>query len=109
MGIDQYPAESLVVPAVVMDIRDKAAVNADYALTLPMFGTWNNNGLVPAGSVVLLYTGWQDLWFDRYAFLNPDAEGGLHFPAGYNATQFLLHERQIADVGTDTMVWTRSG
>jgi len=30
-----------------------------------------NNGLVPAGSVVLLYTGWQDLWFDRYAFSTP--------------------------------------
>lgn len=102
--IDQYPAESLVVPAVVMDIRDKVAVNADYALTIADVRVWEQQyGLVPAGSVVLLYTGWLDLWFDRNAFLNPDAEGGLHFPGfGYNATQFLLHERQIAGVGTDT-------
>jgi len=39
MGIDQYPAESLVVPA-VMDIRDKAAVNADYALTIADVRVW---------------------------------------------------------------------
>jgi len=76
----EYPAESLVVPAVVMDIRDKAAVNADYALTIADVRTWEQqHGLVPAGSVVLLYTGWLDLWFDRYAFLNPDAEGRTTF------------------------------
>lgn len=104
MGIDQYPAESLVVPAVVMDIRDKAAVNPDYALTLGDVLVWEQQySPVPAGSVVLLYTGWQDKWFDRNAFLNPDAEGGLHFPGfGFDATRFLLNERQIAGVGIDT-------
>lgn len=104
MGIDQYPAESLVVPAVVMDIRDKAAVNANYALTPGDVLVWEQqHGPVPAGSVVLLYTGWQDKWFDTNAFLNPDAEGELHFPGfGYDAMRFLLDERQIAGVGIDT-------
>jgi len=39
-----------------MDIRDKAAVNADYALTIADVRVWEQHGLVP-GSVVLLYTG----------------------------------------------------
>jgi len=33
ISIDQYPAESLVVPAVVIDIREQAAINPDYVLT----------------------------------------------------------------------------
>jgi kynurenine formamidase len=104
MGIDQYPAESLVVPAVVIDICNQVAVNPDYALTIADVMAWEQQyGQVPAGTVVLLYTGWQHKWLDSNAFLNPDAEGGLHFPGfGSDATQFLLHERQIAGVGIDT-------
>ena len=34
---------------------------------------------------------------------NPDAESGLRFPGfGFDATRFLLNERQIAGVGIDT-------
>lgn len=104
MGIDQYPAESLVVPAVVMDVRDKVAVNPDYALAPNDILVWEQqHGLVSAGSVVLLYTGWLDLWSNPDAFLNQDIGGEMHFPGfGSDATQFLLHERQIAGVGIDT-------
>ena len=104
IGIDQYSAESLVVPAVVIDICDKVAANPDYVLAPTDVIAWEQQyGSIPVGSVVLLYTDWQSKWFDRNAFLNPDAEGGLHFPGfGYDATQFLLNERQIAGVGIDT-------
>jgi kynurenine formamidase len=103
-GIDAYSAESLVVPAVVLDIRDQAASNPDYALTRDDVLAWEQtNGRIPAGSVVILYTGWQDRWSDPQAFFNQDAEGGLHFPgfAG-DTTRFLLDERSIAGVGIDT-------
>ena len=104
MGIDQYPAESLIVPAVVIDVCEQAAANPDYALTIADVLMWEQQyGLVPSGSTVLLYTGWQSKWLDRNAFLNPDASGGFHFPGfGIEATQFILNERQIAGVGVDT-------
>lgn len=104
MGIDQYPAQSLVVAAVVIDIRDQAAVNPDYALTIADVLAWERkHGRINSGTVVLLSTGWQDKWLDTNAFLNFDAEGRLHFPSfGYETTQFLLNERQIAGVGIDT-------
>ena len=104
MGIDQYPAESLVVPAVVLDICEQAAANPDYALTIADVLMWEQQyGLVPASSTILLYTGWQSKWLARNAFLNPDASGRLHFPGfGIEATRFLLNERQIAGVGIDT-------
>ena len=104
VGIHQYPAESLIVPAVVINICNQAAANPDYTLTIADVLVWEQqHGQVAAGSVVLLYTGWLDLWFDRNAFLNPDALGEPHFPGfGCDATRFLLIERQIAGVGIDT-------
>jgi kynurenine formamidase/alkylation response protein AidB-like acyl-CoA dehydrogenase len=104
VGIDKYPAESLVVSAVVIDTRAKTTVNFDYVLTVADVLAWEKEyGEISANSLVLLYTGWQEKWRDKNAFFNQDAQGGLHFPGfGSDATQFLLNERQIAGVGIDT-------
>jgi kynurenine formamidase len=98
-GIEAYVPESLVVPAIVIDIQAQAAEDADYMLTVEDVLVWENHrGSVPAGSVVLLYTGWQQKWSEPDAFLNQG-----HFPGfGSATTQFLLKERQIAGVGIDT-------
>ncbi|MCU0516270.1 MAG: cyclase family protein [Oscillatoria sp. Prado101] len=98
-GIDAYPAESLVVPAVVVDIRARAGASPDFALTPADVLQWEREyGQIPTGTVVLLYTGWQEKWPNPDAFLN-----GGRFPgfAGETA-RFLLDERGIAGVGTDT-------
>jgi kynurenine formamidase len=104
VGIDQYPAQSLVVPAVVIDIRQSTAVNADYALTIADVVAWEEQyGEISPGCVVILNTGWQKKWLDKSAFLNHDAQGIAHFPGfSSDATQFLLNERQIVGVGIDT-------
>jgi kynurenine formamidase len=104
ISIDQYPAESLIAKAVVIDIRKQAAANPNYALALSDVLAWEEQyGQIPQDSVVLLFTGWQSKWSDKAAFFNQDASGGLHFPGfGSEATQFLLAERQIAGVGIDT-------
>lgn len=104
MGIDGYAAESLVVPAVVIDGRSSAMTNPDYCLTIVDVLNWETQyGKIPAGSVVLFYTGWQEKWSDPNLFMNWDADGNAHFP-GFNvaATQFLLTDRAIAGVGIDT-------
>ncbi len=103
-GIEQYAAESLIVPAVVIDICHQAAINPDYLLTLADLLNWEQKyGLIAPGSMVLLFTGWQAKWSDKKAFFNQDAEGEMHFPGfSREATQFLLDKRQIAGVGIDT-------
>ncbi|MEH2357606.1 MULTISPECIES: cyclase family protein [unclassified Nostoc] len=104
LGIDQYPAQSLVIPAVVINICQATADNSDYALTIADVLAWEEeHGEISPGCVVLLNTGWQKKWLDKSAFLNHDAQGIPHFPGfGSDATQFLLDERQIAGVGIDT-------
>ena len=108
LGIDAYPPESLIAPAVVIDARAAAAANPDYALTVADLRAWERQqGIIPAGSVVLLFTGWGDKWADPAAYLGMTASGtepgGLHFPGfGLAATQWLLRERDIAGLGIDT-------
>lgn len=102
-SIDTYAADSLVVSAVVIDLRDRAATDPDYQLTIADLHAWEaQHQLIPAQSIVLLYTGWQAKWDDPIAFFNQDATGCLHFP-GFSgeATEFLLEQRAIAGVGSD--------
>lgn len=104
VGIDAYPPESLVVPAVVIDVREASAADPDHAVSIEDVTAWEEaHGRVPEGSVVIAYTGWQEKWDDPEAFFNEDADGGLHFPgfAG-ETTAFLLSERGVAGVGIDT-------
>lgn len=104
IAIDAYSPQSLVVKAVVLDIRAHTEINPDYALTQQDILNWESeHGRIPAGSMVLLYTGWQAKWNDPVAFFNKDADGNLHFP-GFdgNATRFLLKHRDIKGVGIDT-------
>ena len=103
-SIDSYSAASLVVPAIVIDVRDRTSANLDYALPIAEVLAWEwRHGFVSAGSVVLLYTGWQAKWHDPAAFLGQDRDGGLHFPGfGADTARFLLDERSIAGIGIDT-------
>ncbi|MBW4518143.1 MAG: cyclase family protein [Scytolyngbya sp. HA4215-MV1] len=103
-GIDAYPAASLVVSACVVNCCEASRHNLDYELTLADWHIWEQQcGRLSAGSLVLLYTGWQAKWHDPAAFLNLDDRGIAHFPGfGVEVTQFLLEQRAIAGVGTDT-------
>ncbi|WP_315791295.1 cyclase family protein [Fischerella sp. JS2] len=103
-GIDQYTAESLVVPAVVINMQQQVVINPDYSLSVADILLWEKQyGEISPGDLVLLYTGWQEKWCDRTAFMNQDTQGNMHFPGfGSDATEFLLNERHIAGVGIDT-------
>jgi kynurenine formamidase len=58
---------------------------------------------VPSGSVVILFTGWQDRWNDAEAFINMDDDEILHWPGfSAEAVEFLIGERDIVGIGTDT-------
>lgn len=101
---DMIPPDELVMPAVVFDIRETAGDDVDYRFSVDDVKAWEaENGTVPAGSIAILYTGWQDKWDDPQAFLGLDDEGILHWPGfSAEAVEFLANEREIVALGTDT-------
>lgn len=103
-SIDRYPPQSLVAPAIAIDIRDKSLANPDYTLTIDDVLNWEQqHRAIEPGNIIILHTGWQEKWSDNRAFFNRSERGTCHFPGfGKAATQFLLEERSIAGVGTDT-------
>ena len=106
--IDAYAAESLVVPAVVIDLRRKVLNQPDYALSQGDLREWEGrHGPIPGGSVVLANTGWGEKWDEPSEYLGQQADkkagADLHFPGfGIDAARFLLEQLGIAGLGIDT-------
>jgi kynurenine formamidase len=104
---DQVPLRRLVAPAVVLDVREAAARNPDYRLGIGDLDAWERrHGPIPAGSIVLLRTGWSSRWPDPKRYFGDDTPGDasrLHFPSfGAEAAQRLVRERRVAALGVDT-------
>lgn len=103
--VDEYDADLLVSPAVVIDISAKAATNADAALDVKDIEAWESaNGKIPEDAVVLMYSGWDARWSDAKAFRNADKDGVQHYP-GFSpeAAKFLVEQRDIRGIGVDTL------
>lgn len=105
--VDQVPLDRLFAPAVVIDVAEQAAADADYRLTAADVNAWEaEHGTVPAGSIVLLRTAWGERWPDTAAYLGDDTPGdasNLHFPSyGQDAAELLVQQRQVAVLGVDT-------
>ncbi len=103
---DRVPLERLVLPALVIDVSGQAANDPDYRLTREDVRAFERrHGKVPAGSAVLLRTGWDRRWPDRKAYLGDDTPGDasrLHFPSfGVDAARLLIDERRIGALGAD--------
>ncbi|WP_119072595.1 cyclase family protein [Aggregatilinea lenta] len=101
---EMIPAAELVVPAVVIDVREQGAADPDYRVSIEDVEAWEaENGPIPEGSVVIIYTGWQEKWDDAQAFLGLDADEVLHWPGfGADTVEYLIAERGIVGLGTDT-------
>lgn len=103
-SIDQYLPESLVVPAVVIDVSERVRTDPDYGMTVGDLEQWEErHGILPAGAVVLLRTDWQSKWSDAKGYLGTSKDGSLHFPGfSVEAAQCLLNDRHACGLGVDS-------
>lgn len=104
---DAVPLTSCIGPAVVVDVRSQAAADPDYRLGVNDIMNWElRNGRIPAGAVVIMWSGWAAFWGDKLHYLGTDKQGDtahLHFPGfSKEAAEFLVGQRDIAAVGVDT-------
>jgi len=103
--VEQIPAERLVRPMVVLNVRNKASGHPDYEISVADIAEWEGqNGQIPSGAVVMVYTGWDERWNTPLAYRNAGSDGTLHFP-GYSleAAQFLVKTRSAVALGIDTL------
>lgn len=104
--IDQIPVDKLVGPAVVIDVSEAVAKNRDYSLTPSDIAAWESkHGQIPAGSIVLVRTGWEKHWGDKLAYLGTDKPGdtaNLHFPGISKEAAIVMGQRKVDAIGLDT-------
>jgi kynurenine formamidase len=102
---DLIPADQLVGPLVVVDIRARAATNADTQLTPDDLKAWQRqHGPIPAGAVVALLSGWDLRVRDARKFFGLDEHGGFHFPGFHvEAVRFLQEQCDVKGIATDTL------
>jgi len=104
---EQVPLASCIGPAVVIDVRDRAAADRDYRLQVDDIRAWEQrHGQIPRGAIVVLFSGWGRYWGDKKVYLGTDKQldlANLHFPGlSREAARLLVDERDIAAVGVDT-------
>jgi len=88
-------ADRLVVPLVVIDVRDEVMGDANHEIGLADIARWESqHGHVPPGAVVLALTGWQ----------MPSAlpkQPLPHAAFSTDAVDFLVRARMIYGIGSD--------
>ena len=108
-SVDEIPLDQLLGPGVVVDVTRQCSENRDYLITAGDFRNWEKrNGKIPAGTIVLLRTGFGKFYPDRKRYLGTDERGAaavanLHFPGLHpDAARWLTENRQIKAIGLDT-------
>lgn len=99
----------LIAPAVVVDVREACAKDADHTVTVAELERFEAaHGRIPDGAALLLLTGFAAHWPDRLQYLGteergPGAVAKLHFPGlDPAAARWLVANRKLAAVGLDT-------
>lgn len=103
-AVDTIPVSKFVAPACVIDVTQDAQQDPDFLLTVAQVERWESeHGHIPAGSWVLLRTGWSErLGTPRY--LNLDPESGPHTPGwACDCSRLLAEERDVIGVGVETV------
>lgn len=105
----EVPLSRLIGPAYVVDVRPQSAADADYLLSVADIEAFEaEHGVLPAGAILLVRTGWSTRWPDAERYLGTALRGeagaaALHFPGlSPEAARLLAEERQVGAVGIDT-------
>ena len=111
--MDDLSPSDLVLPAVVVDVRDEVAADPDHLVRVADLRAWEEEfGQMPAGAAVLLLTGCSDFWArgDRDGEPNyfncGTGMSGVHQPGfSRTAVRWLIRTGVLAKtgaLGTDT-------
>jgi len=98
---DTISVQKMIAPACVIDVTEKVKENDDYLLSIADVEEWEaKHGRIPAGSWVLMRTGWSSRQYTD-AFLNSREDGGHSPGPAVDLPQFLAKERDVIGFGTE--------
>ena len=103
-SVAEVPVANLVVPLCVIDIKARAAENADAEVTPDDLKAWiSANGPIPDKACVAMNSGWQaHVATDK--FRNVGADEKMHFPGFHvEATKMLMEESGAVGMAVDTL------
>ncbi|XP_013084561.2 isatin hydrolase-like isoform X1 [Biomphalaria glabrata] len=105
--VHEIPADRLVGPGVVIDVKDKVFNDSDYRMTPADVESWEKvNGPIPKGAIVFMRSGWDTRYPNKKLTFNtntPDNESTFHFPGFHPDTaRWLIVNRNIGMIGIDT-------
>jgi len=112
---DGLDLEDLFRPAVKIDVRDRCARDADYAVTVADIEEWESrHGRIPDECFVVIWTGWDATWGDDAYFHYTD-DRRMHHPGfAVDTVRWLIETGRLGrrggtgtdafgpDVGTDS-------
>jgi kynurenine formamidase len=102
-SVAEIPVGDLVVPLCVVDIRQRAAENADTQLTPDDLLEWTGrHGPLPQKACVAMLSGWQ-IHSESTKFRNTGSDGQMHFPGFHLETVQMLLETDAAGIAVDTL------
>lgn len=102
--LDQIEVSHFFGPAVVINVSDEAAKDADYRLTADRVAKWEaTHGRIQPGSIVLMRTGWASRWPNQARYRNQDSKGVMHFPGFSVESAKLVMARGAVGLGIDTL------
>ncbi len=101
--VDEIPAEDLVLPLAVVDIKAHAHSDPLARLTMKDIQKWESkHGPIPERAMLALNSGWAK-YVDTPKYKSLD-ENGKHRQPGFHpeVAQFLMEERNVVALGVDT-------
>jgi kynurenine formamidase len=103
LSADKLDPAVLVVPLVVIDIREKAAADPDSQVLPEDIDAFEQaNGALPENCCVAMNSGWaQHIGTEK--FRNAAADGSLHFPGFHPDAAKMLLDRNVAGIAVDTL------
>lgn len=103
-SVAELPVEDLIAPLAIIDIREKAAADADAQVTPDDIEAWiSANGALPERCCVALNSGWDAKVADA-GFRNVGADEKMHFPGFHpDATAMLMEESSAIGMAVDTL------
>ncbi len=103
-SVAEVPVETLFCPLAIIDIREKAAADADAQVTPDDIKAYvSANGPIPDGACVAMMSGW-DKFANGDKFRNADDKGKMHFPGFHiEATKMLLEETKTVGMAVDSL------